>query len=431
MTFGERIKEFVYSLSSSDKYSDYDSRKSFNRVNKPSAQTSLLYSHHNNSSMMSLHGGPPGPISTESSVTEGVHEVRLAWRHIKKWLHKHSPELNSSLSSPCTESDINEFQKDLGLKLPQCVVEFFRLTDGQSTINDDGFGGLLFGLKLMSIDEIAVMTESWSNVHRRILKSNPAKSINNHKKVPSLSDEGDLGSDLSDGRSDSSRKKKSDLKKNPLFANQRSVPPGSVIPIYAHSAWIPMITDGVGNCIGVDLSLSGDSDLDNNTKAPNGKWGQVIMFGRDFDTKFRLADNFGDFLLIFANDLEKQNWELRDLSDVNNIMCGLDTELLYVDSQTHKEIPYMDVLRKRCVDQWILTLSAEEVELPENKDLIMHLQETFSYRVPFYKESFSDKFLKDNLSAIDKLNAPVNDKPIPGEISHDKTIEGLDDDDEA
>lgn len=285
MKFTERVKEFVYSLSATDKYSDYDSRKSFNRVNKPSVKTSLL-SHHDNGSLVSLPNGAIG------DVTEGVHEVTLAWRHIKKWLHKHLPELNTSLSTPCTEADLNEFQKDLGYNLPQCVVEFFRLTDGQSSLNDGGFGGLIFGLKLMSIDEIAVMASSWKSVHRKILELAPREPVQEPKSVQL--EDANMGSDLSDGHSESSfTSKSSETKvKNSLHTNQRSVPPDAIVPIYAHSMWTPLITDEVGNCIGVDLSHSPD---DKNS-ATGGKWGQVILFGRDFNTKFKIADNFGDFL---------------------------------------------------------------------------------------------------------------------------------------
>lgn len=61
--------------------------------------------------------------------------------------------------------------------MPQCVVEFFRLTDGQLSLNDGGFGGLVFGLKLMSIDEIAVMAASWKSVHQQILKLMPVERV--------------------------------------------------------------------------------------------------------------------------------------------------------------------------------------------------------------------------------------------------------------
>lgn len=414
MTFTDRFKEFMYSLSATDKYLDYDSRKSFNRVNKPLAQTSLL-SHHANSSTVSLNG-PTG------NVTDGVHEVTLAWRHIKKWLHKYLPELNTSLSTPCTEADLNEFQKDLGYNLPQCVLDFFRLTDGQLSLNDGGFGGLVFGLKLMSIDEIAVMAASWKSVHQQILKQISAQPVPEPKSVQF--EESNLGSDLSDGHSEASESSSRPdvlLRTSNLNNGQRSVPPGAVKPIYAHAMWIPLITDEVGNCIGVDLShpLDGSSE--------SSKWGQVILFGRDFDTKFKIADNFGDFLLIFANDLELGNWELKEDGEVNNIMCGADTELVYIDPETKKETPYMDALRRRAVNSWISSLLEDELKKRENQDLLRHLNREFSYKVPFFEDKTTDDFLNKNLSGIDKLNTPLPDQTITDEnITHENTIVDLD-----
>ncbi|KAF3988193.1 hypothetical protein FT663_03507 [Candidozyma haemuli var. vulneris] len=422
MKFTERVKEFVYSLSATDKYSDYDSRKSFNRVNKPSAKTSLL-SHHDNSSTVSFANGPTG------DVTEGVHEVTLAWRHIKKWLHKHSPELNTSLSTPCTEADLNEFQKDLNYTLPECVVEFFRLTDGQSSLNDGGFGGLVFGLKLMSIDEIAVMAASWKSVHQEILKQMPVQRVAEPRTAQI--EESNLGSDLSDGHSEASyssnSRPESAQRTNSLYNNQRSVPPGAIQPIYAHSRWTPLITDEVGNCIGVDLSHSPEASGES---ANQGKWGQVILFGRDFNTKFKIADNFGDFLLIFANDLEMGNWELKENAEVEDIMCGVDTELVYIDPETKKETPYMDALRRRAVSEWISSLSEEELKSQDNQDLLKHLKQEFSYKVPVFENKSSDDFLNDNLRGIDQLNTPLPDQTITeGDITHENTVVDSDDED--
>lgn len=388
MTFSRQLKEFFYSLSATDKYSDFDSRKSFNRVNKPSAQTSLLYSHQNNSSSVSL----TSPLANQS--TEGVHETRLAWRHIKKWLHKHSQDLNATLLSPCTESDLREFQKDLGITLPTCVAEFFTLTDGQSTFNENGSGGLIYGLRLMSINDIAALTESWRKVHQSLLEAQKLPEL--AAPIPSRASEistlaEDEPTNLNTHRKTAKRE----------FPDQFSVPPGSILPVYAHSMWIPLITDEVGNCIAIDLSVSENSH-------PEQVWGQVIIFGRDFDTKFKIADNFGDFLLIFANDLEKGNWELSSSSDGEDMMCGSDTELVYVDHETRKELPYLDVLKQRATDKWIQTLSEEEKSLEANTKLIELLTKKFALQIPEFTETATDTLINDNLRNIDVFNTPVD-----------------------
>lgn len=465
MPFSKLIKEFFYSLSATDKYSDFDSRKSFNRVNKPTVQTSLLYSHQNNSSSVSL--------TSPTDAEEGVHETRLAWRHIKKWLHRHSPDLNSTLLSPCTESDLNEFQKDLDIRLPKCVQEFFGLTDGQSTFNENGCGGLIYGLRLMSINEIAVMTESWRSVHKAILEQQRSPIA---EPVLAATESSDLRmKNVAPGVKENAK----ELVMN--FPQQNCVPPGSILPTYAHSMWIPIITDGVGNCIAIDLSLSlsepllssettpsdtpsasqvrnsaeirsenltddanasvdvvlrdnasestteehSSSQTSENFNRTEQKRGQVIIFGRDFDTKYKIADNFGDFLLMFANDLEKGNWELASSSDGEDLVCGSDTELIYVDHVTKKESPYLDVLKHRVTDQWINSLTEEQKELKENKELIDLLHEKLSIRVPEFLRK--DNMINDNLRKIDAINTPLEQDGAGGSSSHANDGDLIDD----
>lgn len=385
MPFSQLLKEFFYSLSASDKYLDFDLRKSFNRVNKPGAETSLLGAHQN-SSAVSLTNPPVAAA--------GVHEVRLAWRHIKKWLHRYSADLNASLLAPCTEADLSELQKDLGCTLPQCVLEFFLMTDGQNSFNDNGCGGLFFGLRLMPIDEIAVMVESWRNIHQKLLRDNDvaplaepeALLIHNHSSSDSVS---------------GFRRSKETLAAKKRFPKQYSVPPHAILPIYAHSMWIPILTDGAGNCVAVDLSSADEATC-----------GQVILFGRDFDIKFKVADNFGDFLLIFANDLEMGNWDLQSSSDTEDMVSGVDTELVYVDHETRKETAYLDVLRQRSVDKWLASLSDDEKLLPENQNLIVLLRDYGSYHVPSLPERATDSMITDNLQGIDALTERATEQEI-------------------
>ncbi|GEQ70655.1 hypothetical protein JCM33374_g4334 [Metschnikowia sp. JCM 33374] len=383
MTISQKFKEFVYSLSANDKYSDFDSRKSFNRVNKPEIETSLLGASLANDSTTSLS---LSPISGGGS--EGVHEVRLAWRHIKKWLHKHSEDINNSLSDPCTEADISELEKDLSCQFPACVKEFFRLTDGQSTFNDNGCCGLFYGLRLMPIDEIAVMTESWRKVHQSLVKKAEVSGLQKYAREAGFAQH-DLGS------SAGFKTRAKTPEETNVFPNQYSVPPNTVFPIYAHSQWIPLITDSSGSFIGIDLS-PGTSEA---PEIAEGKWGQVILFGREFDIKYKIADTFGDFLLIFANDLEKGNWDLRSSSDDEDMISGVDTELVFVDHETKKEIPYFNVLQDRVVDSWMTSLSPEDLRLDTNQTLIKKLREkTPSIDLP---ESDADKVLGENLKNID------------------------------
>ncbi|KAI5279250.1 Cell wall assembly regulator, partial [Ascosphaera acerosa] len=76
-----------------------------------------------------------------------------------------------------------------------------------------------------------------------------------------------------------------------LLDKQDSHPPRAVQKAYVHPAWIPLARDWGGNNIAVDLA-----------PGPAGKWGQVIVFGRDFDCKYVVARSWAAFLAAVADD---------------------------------------------------------------------------------------------------------------------------------
>lgn len=436
MAWKDFVKEFIYSISTNDKYSEYDSRKSFNRINKPEAEQLYPAGDHD------LDHNSSEQLTDEQSNTslQGTHEVKLAWRHIKNWLQKNTPELYSSLQSPCTDADLNDFQKDLNIKLPLLVIEFFKLTDGQSLYNENGSGGLLYGLKLLPLEEIMILTEHWRKVAKRLQQeeltikkrqtanqlsrlelvhpSNGGESRREQKQKVAPPVESFLGSSYS-SRNNSSQSlvgspvtppsstttfppsngisSSSTSSASASVPNQKSIPPGKIHPNYAHPLWIPIFTDEVGNCIGVDLCPPDASN-----------YGQVILFGRDFDTKYLVADNFGDFMLIFANDLENGNWEIKqkyDETNFGNLMIGNDGELVFVDKQDTKlEINYMDVLKKRSLEKWIISLEKDSPE--EVKHVVENLKNELKQVITFKNVKSIDEFISSNLSLIDKLNAP-------------------------
>lgn len=90
--------------------------------------------------------------------------------------------------------------------------------------------------------------------------------------------------------------------------NLRSCPPDTIRLKYFHLKWIPLFSDYGGNYIGVDLD-----------PAPAGKRGQVIVFGRDEEDMFVVADSLNAFfdLLIEQTQLKetilKENLHLHDL----------------------------------------------------------------------------------------------------------------------
>ena len=416
MKFSQRFQEFIYSLSTDDKYSEFDSRKSFNRINKPDSEN--LLGIHSNSSVDSIHN----IVSNEpNDGMEGVHEMKLAWRHIKHWLMKYAPDLNSSLLSKCTTSYLEDFQKDLHIKLPQSVLQFFKITDGQlnfgNQLNMDT-NGLIFGLRLMSLDDIMIQTENWRKVADYIntgisLKLNeltklPASHANSSQYIKKLSlgasselsstrtsvdltDEQSRKTSVSSHGTDSSSGKST--RNHQGMPKQRSIPPNTIHETFAHPMWIPLVTDEVGNYIGIDLS-----------PLPDGKWGQVILFGRDFDFKFQVADTWGDFLLIFANDLEMGNWEIKANHKNNDgdLFIGNEGEIVFVDKESKLEVPYLEVLKRRAVKKWMTMLENEPTE-HVNKELLDELKQNEVSILSLHNKSFQsiDAFIAKNLNLLD------------------------------
>ena len=460
MLLGHKIQEFIYSLSTKDKYSEFDSRKSFNRVNKPDTEDSLLYSHHDNQEL-------PGHVDDDDTLLnlDGVHEVKLAWRHIKLWLQKNSPDINSSLQDKCTSSDLAEFQKDLAIRLPNCVIEFFKQTDGQSnfgTPTTSTVDGLVFGLKLMSLDEILIMTENWRKVARVLntelsqvkmtnselsrlptshnnfhqvkkkFTSTPVSSTRNSLEI-SASNSNGMNSRSSSGsyskasnsryssisqpkasysRSSSTSSSSTNSSNTSTFHNmpkQRSIPLGTIHETFAHPMWIPIITDEVGNYIGIDLSPPQNG---------SGKIGQVILFGREFDFKFQIADNFGDFLLIFANDLEMGNWTINSSHSEDDVV-GREGSLVFVDRETKLEAPYLDVLKRRCIKKWIQSLP-QDIDL-ETKQVILELRVKDTNGSYFKNLQSVDKSINQELATIDSMNNPINDSGLISPISYSRS----------
>lgn len=332
----KKLKELVYSFSTEDHYAEYDANGgngSFNMRRRANQGPGV------SASRVQLNGGDElgdeemnlGAVEEEEGGInidefgnmdkEGVSEALLAWRHIESWTTEHNPDLNASLGDPCTHNDITHAEEDLAVTLPAAVRVSLRIHDGQEDLEAmTGVSGLIYGLQLMTLDQIVEMTEKWRSV---------AKNLS---RVPQADPE--MTATSSHQSAEAARKRQFKL---PHIPQQDSIPKNSIQPVYAHPAWIPLLTDNAGNHVGVDLA-----------PASEGKYAQVIIFGRDFDTKFVVAANWGDFLLDFANDLEAGNWYLVDDSD--DYLSG-DGELVFRDKKSNGPAQdYLEVLKKRA---WI------------------------------------------------------------------------------
>ncbi|SJX62965.1 related to SMI1-beta-1,3-glucan synthesis protein [Sporisorium reilianum f. sp. reilianum] len=212
-------------------------------------------------------------VSAGGSVpTSAYPPLRHTWNRVRKWSRKNYPEIADTLNWPCTEDALDELEMTIGYALPTCVRESYLTYDGQELeSNQSCQDGLFFGAALLSLEQIAQEWKFW-----RAVDEDPETAANPHVRN--------------------------------LMA---SCPHKWIRAEYSCRGWIPLITDHAGNYIGVDLSPH---------PAGGGAPGQVIIFGRDFDTKVVCwkgegAGGWGRFLQTFADELEAgEFWTLEEPS---------------------------------------------------------------------------------------------------------------------
>lgn len=411
----KKWKELLYSFSTEDHYAEYNSNTS---VQGPSAS-------------MAADGINGMASSSQIQLTEfvdggdlggndGVSEAMLAWRHIDAWASEHNPDLFATLSDPCTRNDLNNAERDLSITFPASVRASLRLHDGQEDLESlTGTSGLIYGLQLMPLDEIVHMTQTWRNVAENMMKRRkthvPAATVQgssvelpNKSAAPqSLKTKGygKLDSqDYASGNPELQRNISANHNKQFKMARiprQSSIPPDSIQPVYAHPGWIPLVTDNAGNHIGIDLA-----------PGARGRYAQVILFGRDFDTKFVVAANWGDFLLSFANDLEKGNWYLVDEEDD---FFGGEGELVFRDKEANSSIrDYLEVLKSRAWQKW---QSSREKQIEKSneqaqaKDILDATPSELEHESTLFEKSPSPEPQTETKGTNDLTNESIVESP--------------------
>ena len=257
----------------------------------------------------------PGEIQMQS-FQEGLPPpppVSHSWKRIDRWVEDNYPELYDQLSEGCTQNDINELEHELDCSLPIEVRESLQCHDGQERGGRPT--GIIFGCMLLDCEEMVQEWRNWRVVHEEFLQP-PA----NHGIQPPRSF-------ASSSTSSAPQQQQNPLWRQDLLDRQDSQPPKAIQKAYAHPGWIPLARDWGGNNIAVDLA-----------PGPAGKWGQIIIFGRDYDCKYVVARSWAAFLAMVADDL--------------------GSEKVFVDEETHElklrefkaqsvEPAYLDILRWR------------------------------------------------------------------------------------
>lgn len=249
-------------------------------------------------------GAPPAPPAAHS------------WKKIDRWAEKNYEELYDQLGEGCTQNDINELEHELDCSLPQDVRDSLGTHDGQERGGRPT--GIIFGCMLLDCEEIVHEWKNWKMVNEEYLSGRtqtephyPLKGLN--AASPSTSSQ--------------SQNAGNKMWRQELLDRQDSQPAKAIQKAYSHPSWIPLARDWGGNNIAVDLA-----------PGPMGKWGQVILFGRDYDWKYVIARSWAVFLSVVADDIESDKVFVDDESG----------ELKLREFKTQNVEPaYLDILRWR------------------------------------------------------------------------------------
>lgn len=220
--------------------------KTSSGFNSRQASSSLLPTHMDPLHTNLLPNSPYPPLSH-------------TWARIRSWLSREYPELGDTLNHGILPLYLSDIEMQFGFALPAVVRESYLCVDGQEAESAAGCSeGLFFGLTLLPLETVLEEWRFWREVD-----SDPSTGSNSI-----------------------------------LREAMQSIPPGWVRKSYSQRGWIPLIADKAGNYVGIDLD-PGES----------GSVGQVIVFGRDFDTKVVLWKGDGPtgwakWLASFAEELE-------------------------------------------------------------------------------------------------------------------------------
>ncbi|KIJ63255.1 hypothetical protein HYDPIDRAFT_134307 [Hydnomerulius pinastri MD-312] len=210
------------------------------------------------------------------------------WNRLKLWLAREYPELGDTLNYGILPQDLAQIEMQFGFALPQAVRESYLAVDGQEAESSAGCSeGLFFGLSLLPLEDVLEEWRFWREVD-----DDPATGANVR-----------------------------------LRELMQSIPDGWVHKEYSQRGWIPLVVDKAGNYIGVDLN-----------PGEGGSVGQVIVFGRDFDTKVVLwrgdgPGGWAKWLSSFVDELESgEGFELgQGNSESEGSEDGLGYEAYFFD----------------------------------------------------------------------------------------------------
>lgn len=385
----DNLKAFVHSITTEDHYASYDSpyRNDDNEpIGTSSQRTStndsvLPLNNDLNNSQYSLDNPAgaagfyrPGMKSSQQDLPlqnfsangqPPLPSIDSLWDRIEFWIEQEYPELEDNLNDGVTTADLNEFMQDLqiGRNLPDDFRQFYKRHDGQ--LRGGKPTGLIMGLVLLDLEAIVEEKILWTKVAERL--EGQFYMAQHKQRQENI---------MKEGSSNNGNNKVGPIN-NSFVANQRSIPPNSIQPYYYHKGWVILLKDNIGNQVAMDL-LPG----------PAGQVGQIILFGRDFDTKLVIASSLQEFLFVFVTDLEQGNFQIDSseyqeqlgfLSNDRNgdFMVGDEDEdqgeLSFWDKDGQEfgknvirgRLSYIEVLKRRALKKYGLSETFETSFVPQ------------------------------------------------------------------
>lgn len=246
--------------------------------------------------------------------------VAHSWKRVDRWVEDHYEELFDNLCEGATSNDVNELEHELDATLPQDVRESLQYHDGQER---GGLPtGIIFGCMLLDCEEIVMEWLNWRKVADEYLTNKtdfrtpqiPVKAFAGSSTAPPVADVPKSGNPLW---------------RQELNARQESHPPNAVQKAYSHAAWIPLARDWGGNYLACDLA-----------PGPAGTWGQIIIYGRDYDCKYVVARSWAALLAMVADDIGSDKVHIDEETG--------ELKLLEFKKRQNVEPPYLEILRWRC-----------------------------------------------------------------------------------
>jgi cell wall assembly regulator SMI1 len=245
--------------------------------------------------------------------------VSHSWKRIDRFVEDNYEELFDNLCEGATANDVNELEHELDATLPMDVRESLQIHDGQER---GGLPtGIIFGCMLLDCEEIIMEWQNWRKVAEEYLTTKP------DYRTPQIPVKAFAGSSTAPPVAETP-KSGNPLWRQELLARQDSQPPNAVQKAYAHPAWIPLARDWGGNYLACDLA-----------PGPAGHWGQIIIFGRDYDCKYVVARSWGALLAMVADDIASDKVHIDEETG--------ELKLLEFKRQ-NIEPPYLEILRWRC-----------------------------------------------------------------------------------